>query len=296
MILYNAVCAMRKLELERKRLHCNMIIMVRLALYVLSWAPLQVIIHTSSPAPSEPSDTNMVDSGQIADLVWARLAPRLDGTDKKADERHKQLLEQIAGLNAECLRKDAQIEDLTNKYTFVETRLERLEQASRANNIMLFNVPEELPGARPIDSVKNVFEKLPATDTPTEMPTGCMRIGKPRVGPAAKPRPLQVVFASGDAKHAALRRGRDIRAKGYGIDVDLSPAQQQERQLKHSRYVALKQQNMSPFWKGARLFYRQDGQVQEALGPRPPAPPPPPSHAPSGSAPAAPSYAQVAEA
>ena len=249
-----------------------------------------------SPAPSEPSDTNMVDSGQIADLVWARLAPRLDGTDKKADERHKQLLEQIAGLNAECLRKDAQIEDLTNKYTFVETRLERLEQASRANNIMLFNVPEELPGARPIGSVKNVFEKLPATDTPTEMPTGCMRIGKPRVGPAAKPRPLQVVFASGDAKHAALRRGRDIRAKGYGIDVDLSPAQQQERQLKHSRYVALKQQNMSPFWKGARLFYRQDGQVQEALGPRPPAPPPPPSHAPSGSAPAAPSYAQVAEA
>ena len=249
-----------------------------------------------SPAPSEPSDTNMVDPGQIADLVWERLAPRLDTIDKKADERQKQLLDEVAGLKADSLRKDALIEDLTNKYIAMETHLERLEQASRANNIMLFNVPEELPGARPIDSVKNIFEKLPATDTPTDIPTACMRIGKPRTGPATKPRPIKLVFASGDAKHAALRRGKDIRAKGYGIDVDLSPAQQQERQLKHSRFVALKQQNMFPFWKGAKLFYRQDGQVKEDLGPRPPVPPPPPSQAPSGSAPAAPSYAMVARA
>ena len=99
-----------------------------------------------------------------------------------------------------------------------------------------------------------MFEKLPATNTPTDIPTACMRIGKPRTGPATKPRPIQVVFASGDAKHAALRRGKDIRAKGYGIDVDPSPAQQQERQSKYSRFVALKQQNMFPFWKGSTVL------------------------------------------
>ena len=67
MILYNAVCAMRKLELERKRLHCNMIIMVRLALYVLSWAPLQVIIHTSSHIPDQ--------GGSLDQLVYCIFIP-----------------------------------------------------------------------------------------------------------------------------------------------------------------------------------------------------------------------------
>ena len=58
----------------------------------------------------------------------------------------------------------------------------------------------DIPGAHPIDSVKDVSEELTATDTPTEMPTACMRIGKPRMGPVAKPGPMQVGFARGDAK------------------------------------------------------------------------------------------------
>ena len=125
-------------------------------------------------------------------------------------------------------------------------------------------------------------------------------------GPSARPRPIKAVFASGDAKHVALKRGKDIRAKGFGIDVDLTPAQQQQRNLKRSRFTALKEQNMFPFWKGVRLFYRQGDQVLEDLGPRPPtappppsqkptsrtAPPPPPSQAPSSSA--GPPYALVA--
>ena len=112
------------------------------------------------------------------------------------------------------------------------------------------------------------------------MPTACLRIGKPRTGPGARPRPIKAVYASGDAKHAVLKRGKDIKAKGFGIDVDLTPTQQQERNLKYSRFTALKVQNMFPFWKGARLFYRQDGQVKEDLGPRPPTVPSPPSQPP----------------
>ena len=68
----------------------------------------------------------------------------------------------------------------------------------------------------------------------------CTRIGKPRAGPSARPRPIKAVFSSGDAKHVALRRGKDIRAKGFGIDVDLTPAQSRERNLKRSRFMALK--------------------------------------------------------
>ena len=260
----------------------------------------------SSPPPSEPSDTCMADVDHMVELVLGRLTPKLDAVKKEADERHSQLLAENTSFKAEHMRKDAQIEHLTNENAALNRRLEQLEIANRSNNVILFNVPEEKPGTRPIDSVKSMFEKLPGQDIPTEMPTACMRVGKPRTGPSARPRPIKAVFASGDAKHVALKRGKDIRAKGFGIDVDLTPAQQQQRNLKRSRFTALKEQNMFPFWKGARLFYRQGDQVLEDLGPRPPtappppsqnprsrtAPPPPPSQAPSSSA--GPPYALVA--
>ena len=260
-----------------------------------------------SPPPSEPSDTSMANCDPITEIVMGLLTPRIAAVEMKADDKHQHLLAELASLKAENMRKDAQMEVLTNEHAAMKRRLEQMEQANRSNNIILFNVPEELPGARPIDSVQKMFQKLPAQATPTEMPVACMRIGKPRMGPSARPRPIKAVFSSGDAKHVALKRGKDIRAKGFGIDVDLTPAQQQERNLKRSRFMALKEQGMFPFWKGAKLFYRQDSQVKEDLGPRPPTTPPPPSQpsrsplapsppvqAPSTSA--GPSYAVVAGA
>ena len=201
----------------------------------------------ASPAPSEPSDTSMADHDQIAEQVRKLLAPRLDALEKKieaADEKH---LQEVASFKAEVMRKDAQIEMVTNENAAMKRRLEQLEQANRSNNVILFNIPEEKPGARPIDSVKNVLEKLPAQDIPAEMPTACMRIGKLHAGPAARPRPIKVTFSSGDARHLTLKRGKDIRARGFGFDVDLTPSQQQERNLKRSRFMALKEQNMFPF-------------------------------------------------
>ena len=112
----------------------------------------------------------MVDHGQIADLVWGRLSPRLDSIEKRVSESQQLLIgsqqllvEKIASLEAANTRKVAQIENLHNLNTALETRLKRLEFASRSNNVMLFTVPEEHPGARPIDSVKKILETLPAT-------------------------------------------------------------------------------------------------------------------------------------
>lgn len=233
-----------------------------------------------SPPPSDPSDTSMADHDHIAELVRGLLTRRLDAMEKKGDERHQQLLAENASLKAENMRKDAQMEVLTNEHAAMQRRLEHMEQVTRSNNVVLFNIPEEKPGMRPIDSVKGMLEKLPAQAIPTETPLACMRIGKPRTGPTAQPLPIKAVFSSGDARHSVLTRGKDIRAKGFGIDVDLTIAQQQERNLKRSRFTALKDQGMSPFWKGARLFYRQGDRVREDLGPRPPMATPPPSQAP----------------
>ena len=141
------------------------------------------------------------------------------------------------------MRKDAQIEMISNENAAMKRRLKELEQANRSNNVILFNILEEKPGARLVDSVQTVFEKLLAQDIPTEMPTSCMRIGSPRSGPAARPRPIKAIFSSGDTKHLALKRGKDIRAKGFGVDINLTPNQQLEHNLKRNRFVALKEQN-----------------------------------------------------
>lgn len=91
---------------------------------------------------------------------------------------------------------------------------------------MPFNILEECNGARVIDTIKNVLEKLPATGLSTDAPIACVRIGAPREGAAAKRRPVKAIFASVDAKHGLLKRGKDLRAKGYiainGVDVDPS--------------------------------------------------------------------------
>ena len=233
-----------------------------------------------SPTPSEPSDISMADRDQITELVMGLLTPRIAEVLMEADEKNQHILAELASLKAENMRNISQMEVLTNENAAMKRCLEQIEQANRSNNVILFNVPEELSGARPIESVQKMFQELPAQATPSEMPVAGMRIGKPRTGPSARPRPIKAVFSSGDAKHVALKRGKDIRAKGFGIDVDLTPAQQQERNLKRSRFMALKEQGMFPFWRGAKLLYRQDSQVKEDLGPRPPTAPPPPSRPP----------------
>ena len=115
-----------------------------------------------------------------------------------------------------------------------------------------------------------------------------MRIGKRRAGPAARPRPIKAVFSSGDARHLALKRGKDIRARGFGIGVDLTISQQQVRNLSAVASWPSRSRICSPF--GAKLIYRQVKKDLEptALHPNQPTrsstPPPSPSQAPSGSA------------
>ena len=144
----------------------------------------------TSPAPSELSDTSMADLDQMVELVRGRFTPELDAMMKEANDRHLQLLAENTSFKVDNIRKNVQIEHLINDKAAMKCRLEQLEIATRSNNVILFNIPEETPGARPIDSVKSMFEKLPGQEIPTEMPTACMRIGKPRTGPTMRPRPI----------------------------------------------------------------------------------------------------------
>ena len=236
--------------------------------------------ESPSPARPESSDTAMIDYDLLAAKVEERLAQRLDTSDKKRDEQYNDLKAQYTQLLADHGRAQSKIEGLENRVVYLESAIERRDQADRISNALLFNVPEESNGARAVDTVKQVLEKLPAEGSRVEPPLACVRIGAPRDGAHAKPRPIKVIFASVDAKHTLLKRGKDLRAKGFGVDVDLTPHQRAERIAKSDRYHALKAQNLTPFWRGSKLMFRQGNRVLEDHG-NPPPPPPgnPPSYA-----------------
>jgi len=215
----------------------------------------------------------MLDYDLLADKLSERMAQRLDASDKTRDEQFAELKRQYTQLLADYGRQQSKIEALENKVAILETANERRDQLARINNAMLFNIPEEGNGARVIDTVKNILEKLPADGSRVETPVACVRIGAPREGAAAKPRPIKAIFASADAKHGLLKRGKDLRAKGYGVDVDLTPKQRAERISKTDRFNALKAQGLTPFFRGSILMVRQGDRTWEDRGSLPPPPP-----------------------
>ena len=252
-----------------------------------------------SPPVSEPSDTNMDHHAQIAERVAQLLRPQLGGMSDKLDTligdfaglkaENAALKEDVAALKTTVARKDAQIENISVKYHTLESRVGDMEQAFRASNAMLFNVPEEPAGALPMDTVSTLLAGLPrgSADAVPKPPIDCFRLGKPRPGPNVRPRPIKLVFASASERAAFMKRGPDIRAKRFSVDVDLTPAQREARNLLRSRFEALKAQTKRPFYRGARLFFHEGNTTTEALGPRPPAgSPPPPPPPPPGPGPA----------
>jgi hypothetical protein len=233
----------------------------------------------------------MVDYDLLTEKISERMAQRLDASDKKRDEQFAELKQQFTQLQVDYGRQQSKIEELQNRIVILETANERRDQLARINNAMIFNIPEENNGARVLDTVKNVLANLPADGSRVEPPVACVRIGAPREGAAAKPRPIKAIFASADAKHCLLKRGKDLRAKGYGVDVDLTPQQRAERTSKSDRFTALKAQGYKPFFRGSILMVRQGDRVWEDRGNLPPPPPGNPPPPPPGNPP---TYAQAA--
>ncbi len=235
----------------------------------------------------------MIDYDLLTAKISERMAQRMDTSDKKRDKQFAELKAQFTQLQTDYGRQQSKIEELQNRIVILETANERRDQLARSNNAMLFNIPEESNGARVIDTVKNVLATLPADGSRVETPVACVRIGAPREGAAAKPRPIKAIFASTDAKHGLLKRGKDLRAKGFGVDVDLTPQQRAERTSKSDRFAALKAQGHKPFFRGSILMVRLGDRIWEDRENLPPPPPGNPPPSPPGNPP---TYAQAASA
>ena len=261
-----------------------------------------------SISPSGSSDENMAGDGPpdmqflLSEVKSLReMAGRvtvLEGTVTGLQAEVATLGEQMSNLKADntalraqIARQPAKAEDMSAKYHAIERRLEASEQSSRAPNAMLFRIPE-IAGASPMDAVNSLLAEMPNTSTGSLLPPiAASRIGVLRTERGAKPRPIKLVFPTVDAKHSFLKRGKDIRAKGFGVDIDLTPQQREERTLMNPVFNNLKAQGATPFFKGSKLFFIQHGRPVEAPRPQAPTPPPPP---PRASPPPAPAAAEAA--
>ena len=235
----------------------------------------------------------------LKDMVAGRVTV-LEGTvtgleakNAALEGRVDTLKAELDAVRAQLARQPAKEEGVFAKYHDIERRLEASEQSSRAPNAMLFRIPE-IQGASALDAVNSLLAELPSSSTGRLLlPIAASRVGMLRTEGGSKPRPIKLVFPTVDAKHAFLKRGKDIRARGFGVDIDLTPQQREERTLMNPIFNNLKAQGATPFFKGSKLFFIQHGRPMEAPRPQAPARPPPP---PRGSPPPTPAPSAAAEA
>lgn len=245
------------------------------------------------PASSDGEDSDGLRAF-IADLMAkqeARLTAAISGVRAEYQQEVQTLKQEVQALLA-------RVEASENEMAQLKGAAERQDRASRACHLVVKGLAEA-PNDHPnLEGVPALFPGCAATVVEA------FRLGRPREGAGALPRPVLVKFSSVSAKHAALKHSKDLRNRRIYLDNDLTQLQRDQRTRKRDRYQQLKAQGMKPFWRDERLFFYENGRIREDRVPPPAAPasPAPPPPAPSGAplsagapAPAAgPSYAQVA--
>ena len=177
-----------------------------------------------------------------------------------------------AKMVATVARYEAVLETFHNRVAYLERQLDVQVRTSRANNLVIFGLPEDT--AQPERNLQDkVTELFPGSSSaPSAATLEVRRLGRPREGAGVKPRPVLAKFVSSPAKHAALQHSKTLRARRIYLDTDLTPAQQRIRTAGRDRFAALKAAGEKPFWREERLFCYRQGRPQEV----PCMPPPPP--------------------
>lgn len=133
-----------------------------------------------------------------------------------------------------ALREDLQL---------LHSTVERLDRKTREDNIIIYN----LPGPGSADEVKSLFPAAVATSI-----SSVRRLGRATPGQKV---PVLVKFSSLQAKHAAFKCSKALRARSIFLDEDLTLAQRNARQGLRPAFAQLKEQGLRPFWRGERLLY-----------------------------------------
>ena len=168
--------------------------------------------------------------------------------------------------------EDTRLQTALNRVSEVQHRQEAADKASRACNLVLKGLAEEVPGQSTDSHVDDVLQATGGAVPVLE----ARRLGAPRqsqAGRPAAPRPVLVRFPTESAKHAALKHSKALRARRVYMDPDLTPAQQRTKASKGDKFQLLKQRGMHPFWRGELLFFREGERAVEFTGEISPGPP-----------------------
>jgi uncharacterized protein YukE len=142
------------------------------------------------------------------------------------------------------------LDQMGNKVSHLETRLEAMDRAQRAPNVLIFGLAES-PGDS-VKQVKSLLAPMGAENVVSNI-LEAKRLGARR-DPGARPRPLLVRFNNVDNKHALFKKSKELRAKRITLDDDLTPAQMEQRRTLRPEYTRLKDQGLKVFWRGERLL------------------------------------------
>jgi hypothetical protein len=192
------------------------------------------------------------------------------------------------------------IQDLQGRLARMEVQVERQDQTSRANHLIMHKVKEGVEGQDVRDFVSGLLPGVRAGGILEARRLGALRQA------SVRPRPILVTFADSASKHVGFRQAKTLRQQDIHLDDDITPVQQDTRFGLRERYLRLRAQGARPHWRGARLFYYHEGREMEdgkgpadgrvprpphpfrsppAPGHRVPSPHPPPGHPPASAAP-----------
>jgi hypothetical protein len=146
----------------------------------------------------------------------------------------------------------------------LQDALEAMQRAQKANNMIMFGVPEG-PGT-PRHQVESLFPTSSSALTANILEV--RRLGRAPVSGTAstnpRPRPVLVRFASLDAKHLAFRDSKRLRQEHrITMDDDLTPNQRANRERLRPEFQELKEKGLRPAWRGDKI------QTFGPQGPRP---------------------------
>lgn len=193
---------------------------------------------------------------------------------RKLREAHNSTLERISSLEATCEEladnmdayhanaelTRARVDDIEVRLGGFGSTVEELDRRSRANNMIIHNVPESntqqakellLNGSEPLDIGLLSLE----------------RMGAPRASPTAKPRPLRATFVSRSARGAAFKRSAAFRRIGATLREDLTPAQRAEKAARAPQVAALRGDGYTVFWRETTLYKLRDGSAPVIVPP-----------------------------
>lgn len=131
----------------------------------------------------------------------------------------------------------------------------------RTCNLLLRNVPqaESESKAKLDEEVEKVLQQLGTQSKPVQV----RRLNRAKVAQAdvststvksQRPAPVLLTFASAEDRLAVLKSRKRLAGTPYGLDEDLTPLQQKERQALWPKFQEAKAQGKRVTWRGAQLL------------------------------------------